>query len=817
MKRTMIWILGLLSTCLAGALQGQVQTSVSEDFDFRYGETVYRLEMVVQNDGEMKMTLRDPSKAADSAITKTLDEFEAINFRTNLKAMLKALEKEEVADADLLSDKCDYEKVLYNVKNFYAIGSKRDPEGNWAGHFEFEDSVQAEDMGEKFRIFKKEMEDLNRYLGKGILGYYFSEDRGGAIKLSRKTLRFHPDWFLAIIDDNKKVLEKWGMDDGYFGKRLDKAYWKASRNQFKRMKSKIKRYNKRAMKMVAGRSGGPLPSSGSSEAGIPLSFDEMGPSNDYWDFDGILELERDQSDNIKGQLKYYLWEYTYTKDFLNIEDKSVFPLVGKKISDGDSSTWDFETKVKTGTKSFQVKGTIKVKNPGNDSLKYTLKCWLEGDNDLPSYMKDSISEEGTIYLPKDKNSQRYFFLSWNEEASPYGTSATFSEGSSRGGIRLKVNKLEIKVEQGTIDKMFVFAENKLDAKDEYKFRSLYPIPLKSIDDIYFKNKKLYSIQQKDGKKQVHVFRLSDLMKYHPILGKSRDYSPADGTYYISQSQLGDDLWVKRPDLRYFLRGEVFTDVQGFGADKPNGLVQLELAYLQNLNANNARNSRVTWFSTLGLAAQISKIENKVRVLPLETQELLIEDNGDRIDSTFSYFRTLEFMRYSNFRLNPHLNIYKRISERLNNNFIVDLAFPLYGAIAADADSSSQQFAWGIAPELKIRFDPLNKLRFEVMAAPTLLFFFNQSVQGLQYRPTAKGEQTFESKKWAWLGERFVLRTQMTLSYTRNGYDNIYIRPALAWSINKEPVVFWQAQVGYSIDIQKLLTAKKPEDAFMKDF
>lgn len=383
---------------------------------------------------------------------------------------------------------------------------------------------------------------------------------------------------------------------------------------------------------------------------------------------------------------------------------------------------------------------------------------------------------------------------------------------------MTIKKVEFSVEQGTIDKIVVYGEAIRDTVYNFEFRNFFPIPLKSIEDIHLDDIRLYDERHRSHDQYGVFIFLKDVMEYQPTLGRSRDYSPADGTYSVNENQLKEDLWVKRPDLRYFIRGEVFTDMEGFGEENPNGLVQMELSYNQILNSKNRRNTHFTWSSSVGLDAQISKIENKVRIMPFDQKTIeLIGENAEGVTDTtttdISTFRTLDFMRYSNFRVTPRYNLLKYISEGFNTVTTLDLTMPLYGAIGeapTNPDSSFQRFAWGFAPEFKMSFSPLNRLHFEPMIAPTLLFFVDGEEQGFNYREVSEKNGHFKEKTGGGkFREMFVMRTQVTLSYSRNDFDYIYIRPALSWSINDDKSVFWQAQLGYSIDIQKLLSSKNP--------
>lgn len=408
---------------------------------------------------------------------------------------------------------------------------------------------------------------------------------------------------------------------------------------------------------------------------------------------------------------------------------------------------------------------------------------------------------------------------------PYRYESEPLKVSPLAGKMADIRQVEFTVKQGTIDEIVVYVReygqkkgpgNEQENGQEMEFRNYYPIPLHSKADIYFPNIKLYDERnRKPGASGVYIL-LKEVMEYHPRLGQSKDFSPRDGAYVIDSEALTEDLWVEKPDLRYFLRANVFTDFKGFGANDPNGLVQTEFSYQQLFNTHNVHNSHLTWLNAIGLDAGISKIENKDPRLVPSSDTLLIAraDRMARVEA--QYVRTLDYFRFSNFFVRPRLNIFKRNLDRFNATFRLDLSLPLYGtSIAVSPTATREVLAWGLSPEIQLFSNPLERLSIEIALSTNYIQLFDRRLQGFGYRLREDGsfQQVGGLHR---LAERTLLRARVQLSYSRNGYDYFYVRPMLNWNRRSSPDTFWQAQVGYSIDVQKLLTGRAPEELCVPD-
>ncbi|TLV01325.1 hypothetical protein [Dyadobacter luticola] len=216
----------------------------------------------------------------------------------------------------------------------------------------------------------------------------------------------------------------------------------------------------------------------------------------------------------------------------------------------------------------------------------------------------------------------------------------------------QINKLSVQIERGFIERIQVNIPTKYG--DQYDiFENIFAIGFSSIKNFKkFANTKLVSRFSDD------FIYLSDVIaNYDNLLkGFTRDFSPADTTinHYDPKKgfiRLNQDQFTNLFDAR------VYTDIIGLKDNKPNGLVQIELARKFNIltSRRQIKTDRTDWGSItyLNVFGSLNKIENNNKYLYLRNENTA--NNGQLISPY--YATNLDFRLYQSLSLGTEANLF----------------------------------------------------------------------------------------------------------------------------------------------------------------
>jgi hypothetical protein len=135
-----------------------------------------------------------------------------------------------------------------------------------------------------------------------------------------------------------------------------------------------------------------------------------------------------------------------------------------------------------------------------------------------------------------------------------------------------IDSVQMEFNLGVLRNLMV-SGNYMDRKID--FTSSSPIQFTSISHY----QKLKNITLVDMDDQSHWIRLADFLRYTPNLYVDVDnYCPSDSVYtYKVKADSSEVHYLMKEKQSQIVEGKIYTDLIGFEADKPNGLVQFELS------------------------------------------------------------------------------------------------------------------------------------------------------------------------------------------------------------------------------------------------
>jgi hypothetical protein len=216
----------------------------------------------------------------------------------------------------------------------------------------------------------------------------------------------------------------------------------------------------------------------------------------------------------------------------------------------------------------------------------------------------------------------------------------------------QIFKLHIQIERGYMERIQVFIPN--EAGNLSIFENIHAIGFSSVKNfMHFTKTKLVSRLAPD-----RFIYLSDVFaNYENFLENyTRDYCPGDTT--INDFKPSDGfISLQREAFKNLFDTKVYTDFEGIDPNKPNGLIQFEMARRFNIKTSRIQlshwRSDVGWLTYFNAFGSLNKIEKDKKVLELRNQDV-VRDN--QVVSPY-YATSLDFRRYQNFTLGGELNLF----------------------------------------------------------------------------------------------------------------------------------------------------------------
>jgi hypothetical protein len=266
--------------------------------------------------------------------------------------------------------------------------------------------------------------------------------------------------------------------------------------------------------------------------------------------------------------------------------------------------------------------------------------------------------------------------------------------------------------------------------------------------------------------------------------------------------------TKEPTAK-ILQARIYTDLAGVKSDRPNGLVQVEIAKKIVFGSPWSRNSPGIQFRVLGYVTPLlalNKVEEQNRYLPLSLV-------GANTATPFFRVNTIDLVRYTNLRVGLDLNLASMRLPQYKSDYSVDLSLYLNRVDVRDSirtrpstipqvDSTLNVASYGLNVKWRIRPDS----RYGIQARLGYMRYALVNTSG------ANGQLAIEqspdvnqihSGAHTLFGRYFF---QGVMQYELTGWLNVsknamfFVRPQFSHLLFQSNRTYFQMQVGYQFDV-----------------
>jgi len=304
------------------------------------------------------------------------------------------------------------------------------------------------------------------------------------------------------------------------------------------------------------------------------------------------------------------------------------------------------------------------------------------------------------------------------------------------------------------------------------------------------------------KKQM-IILMDDLISYDFYVNKlTRDFSPMDQKVKVTG---GEKLTLTKEETRKILEVEVFSDFEGFDADSPNGLIQLELSKHFNINTKrydpwsglNWLVDGYGWLQYTEIAGGLTKIEDKQRRLDPERidGEIALDDNSMVFDSQ-RFTTPIDLLNYSTWNLGQDINLLLIDNPDLQHQFHINAGLRFNRTAIQDSiktlgseDLKPEEYSvsfWTFYPEIKMHLLPEERYGFYVMWRPKYVHLISDKIEFQSTSDPLTGSRRrmsnwvneFEFKGYVDVGDKGQLflrwRLNHEMGYSANNFSQIQL-------------------------------------------
>lgn len=375
-----------------------------------------------------------------------------------------------------------------------------------------------------------------------------------------------------------------------------------------------------------------------------------------------------------------------------------------------------------------------------------------------------------------------------------------------------IEKVSLQFERGHIERVQAWVRNESGALDIYE--NIYAIGFSSINNLKaFQSTRLFIRKSTRANFYDGIFLSDVLGNYDNMLDLfTRDYSPGDTVINEIAPATGPITLYKERNIKLF-ESKIYTDLQGFQEDAPNGLVQVEVNRKFNLNTFRwqvGARMDVSWVSYMNVYGAINKIENKSKELVLRNKNIV--ENGVIVSP--SYATNLDIRQYENASLGVDLNTflfdwpdmkftaYLDIGARYGHLKTLDTVYKIDNGIAVKASDKPNKYSGNTftmsLPKITFEFFSERRVGFNLSYNynTTWLFSNNTFKQIVSYAKSDLNSVTTERNARKSHMMEVFLRAET--SHDSNG--QLFLRGRFFWQQGDASTFFPQVQVGYSYNI-----------------
>ncbi|KIA90280.1 hypothetical protein OC25_24830 [Pedobacter kyungheensis] len=410
----------------------------------------------------------------------------------------------------------------------------------------------------------------------------------------------------------------------------------------------------------------------------------------------------------------------------------------------------------------------------------------------------------------------------NKDTTDKNTTDTNKVEKAITKVRYKLVKLNAEISAGYLENIVAYV--KFNNEDEpHKYILEYPVGMSSEDNIRnFDKYILYEEKSQPYKKPyinhpIYSLSLGDVISYEPRLEPGRrDYSSKDTS--LNETPGGTLIKLHKEETSKLFEAHFYSDFKGFNAEKPNGIIQVELEKRINTNTYQHRAPRLLYywayksggfFQYISPVATLSKIEQHNRKLNLYDLDSVRFNPGNTDINQFEkqyhrYANALSLYQYQWLSVGTDMNvafvnnpgrkfhIYFNLGARFGFTDTTDSLTTITGTtitktkFTKDISVSTLQ----VYPEIKIKFFPQEQFNFSISNKWIYFKPLNQVLQMVGY--DKDNAFILNPKNHTWLNT-----SEMLMTIQVNPKSKVFGRFRMNWEIGNIKNNFSQLQVGYS--------------------
>jgi hypothetical protein len=320
-----------------------------------------------------------------------------------------------------------------------------------------------------------------------------------------------------------------------------------------------------------------------------------------------------------------------------------------------------------------------------------------------------------------------------------------------------------------------------------------------------------------------VFYIKDFINYlAPLNARNSIFTAKDtiATYTLCTGSSKDTLRIPEKSLYSILNLDVFGDLVGFFNEaNPNGLIQSELkahfyGFRKPLGQKNAFRSRLTLFNKGEVFFRFSKIDNKNRFLDV------LKDSVPRLnlpDSLVRYVHGYRLLEYQNINAGLRINLFDLENRGGSVSLPVELSFlrsPLRDTLFIEQVKANNQIdtilspvSFGkntmmIVPGINFKFFAASFLDIDLRSR---IFFMIPLTRQISMS-AAEYDDFYGNNKYINIKTTKLLNlgAHVTVNLNTDKTRRLIIRGENYIDLKQRGNNFWQAQVGYSADLNKFI-------------
>lgn len=344
-----------------------------------------------------------------------------------------------------------------------------------------------------------------------------------------------------------------------------------------------------------------------------------------------------------------------------------------------------------------------------------------------------------------------------------------------------------------------------------------PLSLKKEGSYYF--------SRRGDLKSGYVFYVEDIFNYlAPAAATSSIFTASDTiiTFSLCNSGKKDTLQVREKSLFSILNLDVFGDLVGFfDQANPNGLIQSELkAHFYGFRKpvgkqQNAFRSRLTFFNKGEIFFRFSKIDNKNKFLDVLKDTL--KRSPTLPDTIVRYVHGYRLLEYQNINAGLRFNFLELENRGGSISLPVELSYlrsPLRDTLFIQRvkensriDTILSPVSFGkntmmIVPGINLKIFAASFLDIDLRARVFFMIPLTRQIN----MSSAEFDNFYGSNKYVNIKTTKLINmgAHVTVNLNSDKTRRLIIRGENYIDLNQRGNNFWQAQVGYSADLNKFI-------------